>query len=284
MAIDWLKQVIDNKELKDDMVITLAGGQTVPLGDIRNLTKSQQSLLATRESNVAAKELELRKNLETLQLAQAETAKLFTELQSQKGSKGNNNNNENNNNNVVNPFEALERDPILGPLAKAYREQSAAMEDIKTKALAPIVKAQQDMAKVYVQDRIEDLYERTVPDAKKDKITLDSILKHANDNKLYTSSGIPDIRKAYREITTKPITQEDLDAQLKAAREEGIKSANDAARLRVPRPGIGQSGGRPESSFKPTKLTTVSDALGEALAAAAKDADIWANVDSSVIQ
>ena len=42
MAVDWIKQVIENAELKDDMVVTLAGGQTVPIGDIRSLTKAQQ--------------------------------------------------------------------------------------------------------------------------------------------------------------------------------------------------------------------------------------------------
>jgi|SRR6267142_787921 len=277
MATDWLKEVINNAELKDDMVVTLAGGKTVPLGDIRNLTKANQKLLSDREANVASQEATLKKNIETLQLAQAETARLFTELQEKKvASKGNDDGQKDD------PFEALERDPVLGPLAKAYRNQQASLEEIKLKALAPIIKAQQDMAAAYVQDRIEDLYDRIVPSAKRDTITLDSILKVANDNSYRTRTGIPDVRKAYQHISTKPMTQEDIDAQLKAAREEGRKEATDAARLRVPKPGIGSIGGRPESSWKPSKLTSVSDALTEAMSAAAKDADIWAAVDGLV--
>ncbi len=280
MAVDWLKQVIDNKDLKDTDVITLAGGQTVPIGDVRNLTKAQLKTLSDREANLVTQEAALKKNLETLQLAQAETAKLFTDLQNQRQQAPPNNNN----NNQPDPFDALEKDPILGPLAKAYRQQSAAMEELKTKALQPIVQAQRDMANAYVRDRIEDLYERIVPDAKKSTISLDSILKVANDNGLKTATGIPDIRRAYQAISTKPIAAEDLEKQLAAAREEGRKEAAEANRLRVPRPGIGAVSGRPESAFKPTKLGSVSDALTEAINAAAKDADIWANIDNGQVQ
>src|SRR5258708_5301903 len=280
MAVDWLKQVIDNKDLKDTDVITLAGGQTVPIGDVRNLTKAQLKTLSDREANLVTQEAALKKNLETLQLAQAETAKLFTDLQNERQQTTPNNNN----NNQPDPFDALEKDPSLGPLAKASRQQSAALEEIKTKALQPIVQAQRDMANAYVRDRIEDLYERIVPDAKKSTISLDSILKVANDNGLKTATGIPDIRRAYQAISTKPIAAEDLEAQLKAAREEGRREAADAARLRVPRPGIGAVSGRPESAFKPTTLNSVCDALTETLNAEAKDADIWSNFNNRQAQ
>jgi hypothetical protein len=274
--MDWLKEVIDNKELKDDYVVTLAGGKTVQLGEIRNLTKASQKLLTDREANLAAQEAQLKKNLETLQLAQAETAKLYAELNQQKTNKGNDDNK-----GQLDPLDSLVNDAILGPLAKAYKNQQVIIDELKVKALQPLVKAQQDMAAIYVQDRIEDLYDRTVPDKLKATVSLESILKVANDNNLRNKYGVPDIRAAYRQMSTKALTQEDIDAQLKAAREEGKKEAMEAARLRVPRPGIGSVSGRPESSFKPTKLTSVSDALGEALAAAAKDADIWSAVDQT---
>src|SRR5258708_487363 len=156
MAVDWLKQVIDNKGLKDPDVITLDGGQTVPIGDVRNLTKAQLKTLSHREANLVTQEAALKKNLETLQLAQAETAKLFTDLQNQRQQTPPNNNN--NNNNQPDPFDALEKDPILGPLAKASRQQSAALEELKTKALKPIVQAQRDMTTAYVRNRIENPY------------------------------------------------------------------------------------------------------------------------------
>lgn len=278
--MDWLKEVIDNKDLKDDVVVTLAGGQTVPLGDIRSMTKGNQKLLADRENNLLAQEAQLKKNLETLQLAQAETAKLFTELQTQRTKQPERVDDK------PDPLAAMESDVILGPLARSIRQQMSAMDELKTKALAPIVKAQQDMAAAYVQDRIEDLYERVVPDAKKSVISLDNLLKFSTDNNLRTRTGIPDIRKAYQQMSTQPITQEDLAKQLADAREAGRKEAADAARLRVPRPGIGATGGRPESAFKPNiqPNTTVASALDEAIRKAAGDPDIWAGIDNGQIQ
>lgn len=275
MAVDWIKEVIDNKDLKDDFVVTLAGGKTVQIGDIRNMTKANQKALADREANLAAQELKLKKDLETLQLAQAETAKLFTELTNNK------NDRHDKSDDKPDPLASLENDPILGPIARTVRQQNAAMEELRTKALSPLTKAIKDMAETYVTDRIEMDYDRVVPDAKKATISLESILKVANDNGLKTRSGIPDLRRAYQHMSTKPMTQEDIDAQLKAAREEGRKEAEEKARLRVPRPGIGSTGGRPESEFKPTigANTTVSSALEEAIAKAAQDADIWAAVD-----
>lgn len=277
MSVDWLKGVINNPDFKDDMVITLAGGQTVAIGDVRSLTKAQQKLLSDKETQLAAREAALQDNLNTLHAAQAETAKLFTELKGSKVEPPVT---------VVDPLEAIERDPVLGPLAKAIRESQNSYNDIRTKAIAPMNKALQDMASAYVSDRLEDQYQTIVPDAKKSSISLEAILKVANDNGLKTRTGIPDVRRAYQHMTTKPMTQDDIDSQLKAAREEGIKEGQEAARLRVPRPGIGAVGGRPESSFKPNikDSTTVGSALGEALAAAAKDADIWANVDTSILQ
>lgn len=279
MSVDWLKQVIDNKDLKDDMVVTLAGGQTVPLGDIRSLTKAQQKLLSDKEANLAAREADLRKNLDTLQAAQAETARLYTELANQKKEPAEK---------VAtkDPLEDLEHDPILGPLAKAQRAQQAAFDEFKKSSLEPVIKAQQDMAKAYVTHRISDMYRLTVPADKRSTVTLESLLKVANDNNLKDAYGIPDVERAYLAVSTKPITEADLARQIAEAKEAGRKEAMDAARLRVPRPGIGAVSGRPESSFKPTinDATTVSGALSEALAAAAKDSDIWKNVDDSLIQ
>src|SRR3981189_3627288 len=139
MSVDWLKQVIDNKDLKDDMVVTLAGGQTVPLGDIRSLTKAQQKLLTDKEANLAAREADLAKNLKTLQDAQAETARLYTELTNQKGK-------EPDRVAAKAPLESLESDTILGPIAKAIRTQQAAMDKFTKESLEPVIKAQQDMA------------------------------------------------------------------------------------------------------------------------------------------
>lgn len=276
MAVDWIKEVIDNKSIADNAVVTLAGGQTVQVGDIRNLTKAQQKSLSDREANLVAQEAKLKKDLETLQLAQAETARLFTELQNHKGDKT-----EGKTDGQPDPLAAMENDPILGPIARTIKQQNQAMEQLRTQALTPLTKAIKDMAETYVTDRIEMDYDRIVPDAKKSTISLEAILKVANDNSLKTKSGIPDLRRAYNHMTTKPMTQEDIDAQIKAAREEGRKEAEDKARLRVPRPGIGSTGGRPESEFKPTisANTTVSSALEEAISRAAKDADIWGAVD-----
>jgi hypothetical protein len=281
MAVDWLKQVIDNKDLKDDMVVTLAGGQSIPLGDIRSLTKAQQKLLSDKEANLVAREADLRKNLDTLQAAQAETAKLYADLQNQRGTVDDKSHSP-----AKDALETLESDAILGPIAKAIRSQQAAIDKFNKESIEPVIKAQQDMAKAYVTHRISDMYRLTVPADKRSTVTLESLLKVANDNGLKDAYGIPDVERAYLAVSTKPITEADLAKQLAEAKEAGRKEAMDQARLRVPRPGIGAVSGRPESSFRPTigENTTVSGALSEALAAAAKDSDIWKNVDDSLIQ
>lgn len=273
--MDWLKEVIDNKDLKDDYVVTLAGGKTVQIGEIRSLTKASQKSLADREANLAASQAKLQQDIETLHLAQAETAKLFTELQNNKSDRHDKTDDK------PDPLAAMENDPILGPIARTVRQQNAAMEELRTKALSPLTKAIKDMAETYVTDRIEMDYDRIVPEAKRSTISLEAILKVANDNGLKTRSGIPDLRRAYQQMSTKPMSQEDIDKQLADARAAGRKEAEEAARLRVPRPGIGSTGGRPESEFKPTigANTTVASALEEAISRAAKDADIWAAVD-----
>lgn len=279
-AKDTLKLIMDDKtKFADNLVVTLASGETVSLGDLRGLTADQQSAIASRETKIATAQAELTRNMETLHLAQAETARLFAEVSAAKdaGGKGGDKGNE------PDPLEALERDPVIGPIAKTIRQQQALIDSLTNKQIKPIAEAMSRMAQAYVDDRVADVYDRSVPEAARATTSLEAVLKHATDNKLFTRSGVPDIRKAYLEMSTKPMTQADIDKQLADAREAGRKEATDAARVRIPRPGLsitGSPSNAADQPFKPKNLSSVSGALEEAIAAAAKDASIWAAVDN----
>lgn len=275
-AKDVLKQILSDKgKFADNLVVTLASGETIALGDLRGLTSEQQDAISARETAVATAQTNLQRDLETLRLAQAETARLYAEV----SNGGVSNRDDDRRRDAPDPLETLERDPILGPLAKSVRQQQAVLADLSAKQIRPIAEAVAKMAKAFVDDRTADLYDRAVPDDKKGTFTFEAVLRHAADNKLLTTTGIPDIRRAFRDMTTKPMTQADIDSQIAAAEERGRKTAEEAARVRVPRPGLHVTGTPEAGGFKPKHTATVSGALEEAIAAAAKDASIWAQVD-----
>jgi len=274
-----LKDILADKSIKDDVVFTLASGQTTTIGELRALSAENQSALSKRETDLAAKEKAFQEQLKNLQLAQAETARLYKEVMEGKAKGGD----EGRNNQPEDPFKGLnESDPVIGPLIKAHRSQQAAFEKLQRDVLAPLVNSQAQMARSYLEDRLEQMYMDLVPEAKRTEITYDGLLKAANDNKYVTRGGIPDLRRAYRDLTTKPMTQADIDAAVKAAEERGREAGRKEAAPRLPRPSANTGSVRLESpdGFRPKALTSVSAALDEALAAAAKDDSIWKSVDN----
>lgn len=272
-----LKQILDDKtQFADNLAVTLAGGQTVTLGDLRGLTQEQQTNVSKQEQAIRAREQKLQADLATLQKAQNETANLYKEVSEQRERQGRTNETK------VDPLESMMADPVLGPLAKEIRAQAEVVEQIQSKQLRAIATSISQMAQAYMDDRVSDVYERTVPLDQRGQFTLESLLQASNEGKITTRTGIPDIARVYRERTTKPMTQAEIDLQIKAAREEGLKAGEEKAmgRIQVPRPTFNPTGGpREASEFKPKNLSSVSGALDEAFAAAAKDVDIWKGVD-----
>jgi len=278
-AQDTLKAVIaDAIKFPDNFVVTLADGTTLTLGDLRGFTKTEQSAIAKREKAITDAQQDLQDKLQTLSLAQQETARMYADLQEQqdklKGAPAKPDDD---------PLASKENDPILGDIVKSIRRQQAAMVELNDKVLKPIAESVRAMAKAYVTDTLSATYERIIPADKQTDFPLEKLLKHANDGNYRTATGIPDIRKSFLEMTTKPITQADLEKQLKDAEAKGRKDATEEARLRVPRPGL-TAGPRAagDQPFKPKATTSVSAALDEAFEAAAKDASIWAPVDAQV--
>ena len=274
-----LKDILADKSIKDDVIFTLASGQTTTIGELRALSAENQSVLSKRETDLANREKAFQEQLKNLQLAQAETARLYKEVMEGKVKPGAGDSHV-----ADDPFKGLnESDPVIGPLIKAHRAQQSAFEKMQNEIIRPLVESQSRMAKSYLEDRLEQMYYDLVPEAKRTDIPFDNLLKAANDNHYLTRGGIPDLRRAYRDLTTKPMTQAEIDAQIKAAEERGREAGRKEAAPRLPRPSANV--GAPRSmdnaeGFRPKVTTSVSAALDEALAAAAKDADIWKGVDN----
>jgi uncharacterized membrane protein YkoI len=132
------------------------------------------------------------------------------------------------------------------------------------------------MASAYVRDRIEDQLER-IPN-RDAKVTDQQIIEYALRNNLKTSTGVPNVRKAYAELTAVSTEQAKIDAAVKAALDKAAaehKTALDAARgseLSSPsRPSGLSLVARPPEGTGPNKFKS----LDEALEAAARDTSIW---------
>jgi hypothetical protein len=171
---------------------------------------------------------------------------------------------------------------VLGPYVKALKTQAATIQDLREKAITPLTNTLSQMAKSYLEDRLEQMYLETVPEAKRAEISYESLLQAANTNKYQTRGGVPDLRRAYRDLTTKPMTQAEIDAAVLAAEKRGEEKGRAAAspRMAPPSGGMGRPQMQSPEGFRPKTTTSVSAALDEALAAAVKDDSIWKSVDN----
>lgn len=280
MALTLKDILADSRQFPDSVVFTLANGTTVPLGDLRSMSAGDQKELNKREEGLKERQRKFDEDLAALQLAQQETARLYADVTTRQEAIRRGGTGDDGRPPEPDPLEALERDPALKPLAKVIRAQQQRIEDLSEKNMKPIANAIKQMAEAYVNDRTADIYERVVPAGQRGDFTFDKLLKHANDNKMTTRTGIPDIAGAFVALTTKPMSAADIEAQLVAAREEGRQAEREAAALRVPRPGVGAT--RQVGPVGANGSPQVFKTLDEAFSAAAKDVDIWKNMDQGV--
>ena len=295
-----LKEVLDDKnQYADNLVWQLPSGP-VTLGQMRTLRAEEQSAISKREEAITASTKTLEQQNAELKKAQLNTANLYVTLQKAQEAikKGDYNAPEvkqifgdnpvpgvNNNNNNNDPFAALERlegDALLGPLVKVMK----AVSDENKKAQAAVaanLKVQENMAMNYLNGTLEDRYDRLIPIDKQDKFPLATLIQNAVNAKQFRTDGTPDIRAAYKSLTS----GDDTAAAIAAARADERKKVLEEQ----------ASGGRGTSGeiFSPVPQTFGLDvhnrggkapqpfkSLDEAFAAAAKDKDIWANVDSTL--
>lgn len=287
MALDIKALLANRAQFPDSLVITIPGTtEQVTIGHLRSLPIEDKTAFLAEQDKLRKDQQALEAARAELQRAQAATAALFNSLQ-----------NPDNQGAAAaaaaaagggaDPYaalSALESDLVFGPAVKAIKHQSTQLSEALT-AIKKLSETTVQMARGFIDDKVVTMLE-SIPN-RDPKITDEAITAHAVANRLFTKVGVPDVRKAYRELTTTPMTQAELDAKLaeaeKKGREEAEKAAREAAAaaggtsgapfipgLTIPRPGVG--GAAPHAA-RPTGQKPMS--LDEALAQAAKDPEIW---------
>lgn len=296
-----LKEVLaDKTKYPDNLVWNLEGGTAVTLAQLRGLSDESQSAITKREAELVKSQQAIDAKDAEIKKAQLNTANLYTALQTAKEAIANgkfdtlpaevkalfgNSVPTGSNNNSNDPFAVLsnlERDSLLGPLVTVIKSVKA--DAVKAQAeAANVINIQKQMAEAYLNDRLEETYDRIVPANKQDSLTLEKLIQHSVSNKYFTRSNIPDIRKAMKDLTAADTAAEREAAIRKEERDKVMAEMNGRSpdgnnQIFVPQPqnfGLdvhNRSGAAP----KPFKT------LDEAFAAAANDKDIWANVDKTV--
>lgn len=288
-----LKQIIKDKDTySDNLVITLAGGEQTTLAELRALDADERKQLLKEQADFKKDQDQLKADIEVLKSAQANVAGMYSKLVdsgvvdaggnvlvNRKGAEPMNDD----------PFAALsayESDAVLGPIAKALKRLDTQLGEINEKGKV-LNSNQHEMAKAYVQDRLEDMY-GSIANRKAD-VTIEQLVKVASDQGFRTRTGLPDIRKAYSHVTsadTEAARVADIEKQARAkvlkelGVTEDIVQAQGGKAIRVASPSTGGIGGTGinvpnQSSYK---------TLDEAMSAASKDEAIWAAVPSGLPQ
>jgi hypothetical protein len=279
-----LKDIFANeKEFADSVVISLSNGITATLGEFRGLTKAQQKALSDREAAINAKQAELDKNVTDLKAAQIKTAELYAQVEQEKAklvTQGNTNTNTN----VNDPLATLENDVILGPVVKYMRSSNEKLQaELKAKdeLINKVIEGNKQLATSYLNDRLTEQYESTVPEAKRSELSIEKLIQHGMAQGYKTKSGYVDIKKSYADLTVNERTEE----VKKSGYDEGYKKALEemaAKGIVVQRPGSGGNGTMgdimPGANREPSPFKN----LDEAFNAAAKDANLWTNFNSNM--
>jgi len=283
-----LKDILANeKEFADTVAFTLSNGLQTTLGELRNLSKSQVKALSDREAGINAKQAELERNFTELKAAQVKTAELYAAVEAEKAKLANNlntNSNSNSNTNVNDPLSTLENDAILGPVVKYMRSSNEKLQaELKAKQdlIDKVIEGNKQLATSYLNDRLTEQYESTVPEAKRKDLSIEQLIKYGMDNNYKTRSGYVDIKRAYADLTVGERTEE----VKKSGYDEGYKKAMEeiaAKGIVVQRPGSGGNGTMgdimPGANREPSPFKN----LDEAFNAAAKDAQLWTNFNSNM--
>lgn len=290
----------DKASFPDNLVWNVGNGTAVTLGELRTLSTSQQTELSKKEEAIAAREAAMNSSKSELEKAQLNTANLYTSLQQAivavregkfdslppevKSLFGNTpppngNGNGNNNNDPFAALSRLEQDTLMGPIVqviKATRDEARKAQE----AVEANKKIQEAMARNYVNGVLEDRYDRLVPVEKQEKLPLSTLIQAAVKANQFNSDSTPNIKWALKELTAGE-TAAEREAKIRADErkkyEEELASKGGGAGIHVPPPTSFGLDVHNRSGAAPKPFAN----LDEAFAAAAKDKDIWSQVDAA---
>lgn len=272
-----LKDIISNAKYADDMVLTLPDGTTATIGEMRGYTASERQSLLARNSSLEEAEGALRTRVVRLQEAGLLDSNLNPVVPtSQQTSKAS--------------FSAMsgvdENDPLFGPMYKQFRTEIAEVtKSVKDEiaglqtSLKQIGSVTQQAVKGYLGDHYDATFraaKSSLPEALRDKYTLDKVVEYATNKRLTDSVGRLDISMALDQLSW-----EDRKATFEA------EQAKTREQLETDRKAIAQMG-RPQmagpkhnSSFKGIDDKGKTLSLDDALAAAQNDSEIWNSIGAT---
>lgn len=225
-----LEQILsDKKTFTDDIELTI-GTEKVNLGQLRDLSATQQRQLSEKLAGADRRETEARDTaLKAANLlAELETAR--TKLVEAKKE--------------PTTDDDFDKEEFWGPVRKRLSERDTKI-DQALKGIEALTKSVTQAATIWAEDRWQSQFEKNAPRLKKVEAYKDwdytKVRDYAATNKLLDGHGFPSVEKAIAELTK----ANDLDTIRKEAYEKGLKEGKTNARLEsMPRPSSA-SGGKP---------------------------------------
>ena len=225
-----LKQVLDDEKTFADGIEIVINNEKVTLGDLRGLSRAKQEELSNRMKATEDKFTEVT-NLAT------EAARLKGQLEEQLAAAGKNR--------TIPPTEdELDSDPFWAPVKKRYGTIDSTVKELKD-TVTKLGQAAERMATIWAQDRWKQQFNSLAPrlakSSKHKDMTFEKVRDYAAEKKLLDDFGFPSVEKAILELTR----EEDFEARLAQARDEGRKEGETRGRL--------TASGRPTSATGPKK-------------------------------
>lgn len=295
-----LKEILaDKAAFPDNLVWNMGTGSTVTLGELRGLSVNQQTELSKKEADIATAQAAVGNSKKELEAAQLNTANLYTNLQTALGAIkegkfdslapeiknlfGNvdlsNKGGGRGGNDPFADLNRLDNDTLLGPVVQAIKASNERAR-LAQEAVDKTTKVQQQMATNYINGVLEDRYDRLVPLEKQEKLPLNTLIQAAVKANQFSADSTPNIKWAYKELTSSD-TASQREADIRADERKKMKDEQAAGGggtgIHVPPPTTFGLDVHNRTGAAPKAFAS----LDEAFAAAAKDKDIWSQVDAN---
>lgn len=258
-------ELFKNKsKFSDELVIDLGDGASMTLGDLRAFNDEMGGSLAEQMKTEKAK-LDAERSKVTK--AAEEVANLYLNLEEEKkklsATKP-----------VINedPWTSLADDPLAKVMKGFMEEVRGELKSTKDE-LGKVTKNLSEAGRTYMNDLARNQFEslRSDPDFS-DEVKLDSLYDYAIKNGIKRSDGIPDLKKAFRDVTSERRTER----LVKEASEKAVEAykAEERKKAFMPPPGAhsGPLSPRDSSAGDPKQPPRT---IREAVARAAQDPTIF---------
>src|SRR6185437_10766430 len=166
-------------------------------------------------------------------------------------------------------YSRYENDEILGPLFKKLTAAEKKVAALETDRITKLEQALQFGTRRLLNRELRQEFD-AIPDRFAD-VDLKTVIEYAGKNRVLDEDGVPDVRRAYNDMTS----QRQVEAREKAAYERGLQEARaQGAAGMTPRPNSGAVGAVPGSKSY--------GSLEEAFDAIHGDQDLMNRLDSAI--